>query len=85
MGAAFYMIPLAEIWPTDLHLGGGIGRLRIPRDEKAAAFQAIVRIRTKAFRKLDIYAEAKYIHSRGELIDFNKAALLIGISFRFRL
>lgn len=36
-------------------------------------------------KKLGIYAEGKYIHSRGELIDFNEAALLIGISLSLRL
>ncbi len=85
MGTVCYVIPLAEEWPTDLHLGGGIGLLRIPQGEKAAALQAIVRIRTKAFWKLGIYAEGKYIYSRGKLIDFNEAALLIGISFSLRL
>ena len=85
MGTVCYVIPLAEEWPTDLHLGGGIGSLRIPQGEKALALQAIARIRTKAFWKLGIYAEGKYIYSRGELIDFNEAALLIGISFSLRL
>ncbi len=85
MGAVFYVIPLAEEWPTDLHLGGGIGRLSIPQGEKAVALQAIARIRTKAFWKLGIYAEGKYIYSRGKLIDFNEVALLIGISFSLRL
>ena len=85
MGSIFYVIPLAEKWPTDLHLGGGIGRLCIPQGEKAVALQAIARIRTQVYRRLSIYAEGKYIHSKGELIDFNKAALLIGISISFRL
>lgn len=85
MGTVFYVIPLAEEWPTDLHLGGGIGRLRIPQGEKAAVFQAIAGVHTRAFWKIGIYAEGKYILSRGELIDFNVAALLIGISFSLRL
>ena len=85
MGTVCYVIPLAEEWPTDLHLGGGIGLLRIPQEEKAAALQAIARIRTRAFWKLGIYAEGKYIYSRGELIDFNEVALLIGFSFSLRL
>ena len=85
MGTVYYVIPLTEEWPTDLYLGGGIGRLRIPQGEKAVALQAIVRIRTKAFWKLGIYAEGKHIYSRGELIDFNEVALLIGISFSLRL
>ncbi len=85
MGTVCYVIPLAEKWPTDLHLGGGIGRLRIPQGEKAVALQAIARIRTKALWKFGIYAEGKYIYSRGDLIDFNEAALLIGISFSLRL
>jgi len=85
MGSVFYLMPLAEEWPTDLHLGGGIGRLRIPQGENAVALQAIARIRTKAFWKLGIYAEGKYLYSRGDLIDFNEAALLVGISFSLRL
>ena len=85
IGTVCYVIPLAEEWPTDLHLGGGIGGLRIPQGEKAVALQAIARIRTKAFWKLGIYAEGKYIYSRGELIDFNEVALLVGISFSLRL
>ena len=85
MGTVCYVIPLAEKRPTDLHLGGGIGRLRIPQGEKTVALQAIARIRTKAFWKLGIYAEGKYIYSRGDLIDFSEAALLIGISFSLRL
>jgi hypothetical protein len=85
MGTVCYVIPLAEEWPTDLHLGGGIGSLLIPQGEKAVALQAIARIRTKAFWKLGIYAEGKYIYSRGELIDFNELALLVGISFSLRL
>lgn len=80
MLGVFYGIPLAERWPTSLDLGGGVGRLRIPQGEKAAAFQAIARICTKVFWKLGIYAEGKYIYSSGELIDFSEAALLIGIS-----
>jgi hypothetical protein len=85
MGAIFYLIPLAEKWPTDLHLGGGIGRLSIPQGERAAAFQAMARISTRAFWKLGIYAEGKYLHSQGTLIDFREVALLIGISFGFNL
>ncbi len=85
MGAVFYVIRLAEGRPTDLYLGGGMGRLRIPQGEKAAMFQAIAGIRTKAFWKIGIYAEGKYIHSRGELIHFNEAALLVGISYSLRL
>ena len=85
MGTVCYVIPLAEKWPTDLHLGGGIGGLRIPQGEKAVALQAIARIRAKVFWKLGIYAEGKYIYSRGELIDFSEIALLIGISFSLRL
>ena len=86
MGTVCYVIPLAEEWPTDLHLGGGIGLLGIPQGEKAVALQAIARIRTKVFRKLGIYAEGKYIYSNnGELIDFNEVALLIGFSFSLRL
>jgi hypothetical protein len=83
MGSVFYVISLAEKWPTDLNLGGGIGLLRIPQGEKAAAFQALARISTKAFWKLGIYAEGKYIRSKKNLIDFNEAALLIGISLNF--
>ena len=83
MGYVFYVIPLAEKWPTDLYLGGGIGRLSIPQGEKAAAFQAIARFGTKAFWKIGVYAEGKYIHSTKKLIDFNEAALLIGISLNF--
>ena len=60
-------------------------RARPPQGEKAVASQAIAWIRTKAFRRLDIYVEGKHIHSRGELIDFNETAPLIGISFSFRL
>lgn len=85
MGTVSYVIPLAEEWPTDLHLGGGIGGLRIPQGERAVALQAIARIRTKAFWKLGVYAEGKYIYSKGELIDFNELALLVGISFSLRL
>jgi hypothetical protein len=83
MGYIFYVIPLAEKWPTDLYLGGGIGRIRIPQGEKAVAFQAIARIGTKVFWKIGIYAEGKYINSKKNLIDFNEAALLIGISLNF--
>jgi hypothetical protein len=83
MGSVFYVMPLAEKWPTYLFLGGGIGRLRIPQGEKAAAIQAITRIGTKAFWKIGIYAEGKYIRSKKNLIDFNEAALLIGISLNF--
>ena len=85
MGTVCYVIPLADEWPTDLHLGGGIGSLRIPQGENAVALQAIARIRTKAFWKLGVYAEGKYIYSSGELIDFSEAALLVGISFSLHL
>ncbi|MCK4510742.1 hypothetical protein KAW64_03335 [bacterium] len=85
MGTVCYVMPLAEKWPTDLHLGGSVGGLRIPQGEKAVALQAIARIRTKAFWKLGIYAEGKYIYSKGELIDFSEVALLIGISFSLHL
>ena len=83
MGSVFFVEPLAERWPTDLYLGGGIGLLRIPRGDKAAAIQAIARIDTKVVWKMGIYAEGKYIHSRKGLIDFNEVALLIGISLKF--
>jgi hypothetical protein len=59
MGAVSAVIPLAEEWPTDLWLGGGVGRLRIPQGEKAAAYQAIATIRTRAFWKIGVYAEGK--------------------------
>ena len=83
MGYVFYVIPLAEKWPTDLFLGGGIGRLAIPQDERAAAFQAIARFGTKVFWKIGVYAEGKYVYSNKNLIDFNEAALLIGLSINF--
>lgn len=83
MGYVFYVIPLAERWPTNLYLGGGVGRLAIPQDERAAAFQAIARFGTKVFWKIGVYAEGKYLYSRKNLIDFNEAALIIGISLNF--
>lgn len=83
MGNVFFARALTKKWPTDLYLGGGIGLLKIPPGDKAAAIQAIVRINTKIVWKIGIYAEGKYLYSNSGPIDFDAAILLVGISITF--
>lgn len=79
----FFTKALSRKWPTNLYLGGGIGRLKIPQGDKAAAIQGIARIDIKCFWKIYGYTEGKYIYSNKDLIDFNEVALLLGICFKF--
>jgi hypothetical protein len=81
----FFTKVLSEKWPTNLYLGGGVGRLKIPQGNKAAAIQGVGRIDTKLFWKISGYVEGKYIYSNRGLIDFSEAALLFGICFKFEL
>lgn len=80
-----YTKTLFEKWSTKGYLGGGVGRLEIPQGDKALAFEAITRIDTKLFWKIHGYAEGKYIFSKKRKIDFNEAAVLLGIALKLNL
>jgi hypothetical protein len=95
VGYLLYNQPLPTTWSSDVYLGGGIGVLRVPKSqgdnstmERAIGFDAVCGISAKAFWKIGVYIEGKYIYSRktrGSIrtVDFNDFGALIGLSLDF--
>jgi len=87
-----YTAPLLRKWKSNYYLGGGIGRLEVPKDnensnamESGIVFDAAAGINVKVFWKIGIYVEGKYIYSSKtinniKVIDFSDVGLLVGIS-----
>ncbi len=76
---------------ANVFLGGGIGGLSAPRIgdpetmERGFLFDLVGGVNVKAFWKIGIYAEVKYIYSRKtidniKVIDFSNPGFLVGIS-----
>lgn len=88
-----YSAPLLKNWKSNYYFGPGIGFLEVPKEnsnamEKGIAFDAAAGINIKAFWKIGIYVEGKYIYSRKtvnniKVIGFSDVGLLIGISLNF--
>lgn len=90
-----YRQPLPTTWNSDAYIGGGIAVLEVPRSdgndtvmERAIAFDAACGISAKAFWKLGVYIEAKYIYSRKtartvRIVDFSNVGVLAGITLNF--
>ena len=87
-----YTAPLLKNWKSNYYFGPGIGFLRVPKyeenskgTEKGIAFDAAAGINIKAFWKMGVYVEGKYIYSSKtvnniKVIDFSNVGLLVGIS-----
>lgn len=85
-----YTAPLLKNWKSNYYFGPGIGFLRVPKydsnaTEKGIAFDAAAGINIKAFWKMGVYVEGKYIYSSKtvkniKVIDFSDVGLLVGIS-----
>lgn len=82
IASAFYVQPLATRFTRNLLLGVGVGRLKIPQGESATAFQASVLIDTQVAWRISGYAEAKYLHSSHDSVDFRDFGFVVGIGFR---
>ena len=95
---ALYMVPVArreseekKVGYTVAYLGGGAGWLDSPGIgnpdvmERAPMFNAVCGINVKAFWKIGIYIEGKYVYSSKttdnvKVIDFNDFGGMVGIS-----
>ncbi len=94
---ALYMTKLFKTERVIFFIGGGIGRLEVPKgeDEPGARETGImynieVGINTIAFWKIGLYGIYKYIYANKErnnvkVIDFNEHIVLLGITFNFSL
>lgn len=90
-----YRQPLPTTWSSDVYVGGGIGVLEVPKStsdnstmERATGFDAACGISAKAFWRIGVYIEGKYIYCRktkGSIttVDFSDFGALIGLSLDF--
>ncbi len=88
-----YTAPIFKNWKSNYYFGPGIGFMRVPKvnsnsTEKGIAFDAAAGINIKAFWKIGIYAEGKYIYSSKtvnniKVIDFSDVGLSIGFLLNF--
>lgn len=88
-----YTAPIFKNWKSNYYFGPGIGLLEVPKEnsnsmEKGIAFDAAAGINIKAFWKIGVYVEGKYIYSsktvnKEKVIDFSDVGLLIGFSLNF--
>jgi hypothetical protein len=82
MANAFYVRPLDVGIFRNLSVGGGVGRLSVPQEESATAFQAAAILDTKLAWRISGFAEAKYVYCHSGAIEFDNFALLFGVGFR---
>ena len=79
---------------TVAYLGGGVGWLDVPKVgnpdamERGILFDVVCGINVKAFWKIGVYIEGKYIYSSKttdnvKVIDFSDLGAMVGISFNF--
>lgn len=92
-----YMTQLFDIERATLFLGGGIGRLNVPKGEEEP--DVMVRgilynleggINVRAFWKIGFYGVGKYLYAKKtthniKVIDFNEGIVLLGITLNFSL
>jgi hypothetical protein len=88
----FYVIPVFGGGNSNIFLGGGIGRLEVPREgqdpdsrERGIVLDLEGGINVRVIWKFGLYGVVKYIYSReiinnSSYIDFNEIAVLLGIS-----
>jgi hypothetical protein len=86
---------LPTSWSSDVYVGGGFGVLEAPRSdgndtimERAIGFDAACGISARAFWKMGVYIEGKYIYSRkgdrgARTVDFSDFGALVGLSLDF--
>lgn len=88
-----YTAPILKNWRSNYYFGPGIALMEVPKEnsnsmEKGIAFDAAAGINIKAFWKIGVYAEGKYIYSsktvnNEKVIDFSDVGLLVGFSLNF--
>ena len=88
-----YTAPILKNWKSNYYFGPGIALLEVPKEnsdamEKGIAFDAAAGINIKAFWKIGVYVEGKYIYSsktvnNEKVIDFSDVGLLVGFSLNF--
>lgn len=92
-----YMTKVLKTDSVNLFAGGGIGRLKVPKDvdEPDAMNRGIVYnieggINIRAFWKIGFYGIYKYLYAKKEInnvkvIDFSEHIVLLGLTFNFSL
>ncbi|NQV18510.1 MAG: hypothetical protein HQ534_08205 [Armatimonadetes bacterium] len=88
-----YSAPLLKNWKSNYYFGPGIAFIEVPKEnsnsmEKGIAFDTAAGINIKAFWKIGVYVEGKYIYSsktvnNEKVIDFSDVGLLIGFLLNF--
>jgi len=92
-----YMTKLLKSERADVFLGGGIGRLKVPKDEnnpdamvKDTMYNLEGGINVRMFWKIGFYGTGKYLYAKKKnnsikVIDFSELIFLLGFTFNFGL
>ncbi len=88
-----YMEQLFNFEKAKYFFGGGIGRLKVPKDEdypngevESIAYNLEAGVHyMKAFWNIGFYGAAKYLRAQKGVIDFNEGIILLGVTYSFSL
>ena len=91
-----YMSQLLHFENTRYFLGGGIGKITVPRDNEkdksveGTAYDLELGVNKVFYWKIGFYGAAKYLYAKKseqnqKVINFNEAILLLGFTFNFSL
>lgn len=91
-----YMTQIFDSERTTFFLGGGIGRLEVPKGEMVSGtvsgtvYNLEAGLRVRLFWRLGIYGIGKYLYANKtkdskDVIDFNEGIVLLGLTLNFSL
>jgi len=85
-----YVTPMLNSPKADFFLGGGVGRLKVPKDEsvpnastESSLLNLEAGIHWKPFEKFGFYGLYKYLYANKDVIDFSEHIVLLGITYNF--